>query len=250
LGPFRAGLRIAGLLLAVILAVPIHYLWRLFRLPSPWPRWFLASCGWIAGARRHTIGTPLRRDVFFIANHISWLDVPVIAGGSGTAFVAQDGLEKAPVVGWLCTLNRTVFVSRTDRMGVADQINRVRDALAETWSLAIFPEGTTSDGTQLLPFKSPLMAVLDPPPPGVLVQPVWLDYGAVGPEIAWVGTEPGKDNALRVLARPGSFPVKLHFLEPFDPRAYAGRKAIAAEAKRRIEAAMGIVPQTQPNSSP
>jgi 1-acyl-sn-glycerol-3-phosphate acyltransferase len=76
----------------------------------------------------------------------------------------------------------------------------------------------------------------------VLVQPVWLDYGAVGPEIAWVGTEPGKDNALRVFARPGSFPVKLHFLEPFDPRAYAGRKAIAAEAKRRIEAAMGIVP--------
>lgn len=241
MGSLRAGFRIAGLLLAVLIAVPVHYLWRLFRLPSPWPRWFLASCGWISGARRHTIGTPLKRDVFFVANHISWLDVPVIAGGSGTAFVAQDGLEKAPVVGWLCTLNRTVFVSRTDRLGVADQINRVRDALAETWSLAIFPEGTTTDGTHLLPFKSPLMAVLDPPPPGVLVQPVWLDYGEIGPSIAWVGTEPGRDNALRVFARPGSFPVKLHFLEPFDPRDFGGRKTIAAEARRRIEVAMGIV---------
>ncbi|RHW18281.1 1-acyl-sn-glycerol-3-phosphate acyltransferase [Sphingomonas gilva] len=241
-GTLRAAARIAGFILAVLVAVPLHGLWRLFRLPSPWPRLFLGAIGRIAGARRISIGRPLRRDVFFVANHQSWLDIPLLAGASGTAFIAKDNLEGVPLIGWLCGLNNTVFVSRTDRMGIADQIAKVRAALAEGWSLAIFPEGTTTDGRTLLPFKAPLLAVLDPPPPGVMVQPVWIDYGPNATEIAWVGDEHGKDNALRILARPGGFPVRLHFLEPFDPAAFPGRKAIAAEARRRIERAMGMVP--------
>lgn len=239
MGSLRAGFRIAGLVLAVILAVPLHYFWRLFRLPSPWPRLFLGVIGRIAGARRVSIGRPLKRDVFFVANHQSWLDIPLLAGASGTAFVAKDNLASVPLIGWLCGLNNTVFVSRGDRMGIADQIVKVRGALAAGWSLAIFPEGTTTDGRALLPFKAPLLAVLDPPPPGVMVQPVWIDYGADAGVIAWIGDEHGKDNALRVLARPGSFPVRLHFLDPFEPAAFPGRKAIAAEARRRIEVAMG-----------
>ena len=172
MGPFRAGLRIAGLLLAVILAVPIHYLWRLFRLPSPWPRWFLASCGWIAGARRHTIGTPLRRDVFFIANHISWLDVPVDrrrqrhrlrrAGRAGKGARGRLAVHLEP--------HRVRLADRSHGRRRSDQPRpRCARRNLEPRHLS---EGTTSDGTQLLPFKSPLMAVLDPPPPGVLVQPV------------------------------------------------------------------------------
>ncbi|MFX7942112.1 1-acyl-sn-glycerol-3-phosphate acyltransferase, partial [Acinetobacter baumannii] len=78
----------------------------------------------------------------------------------------------APVIGWLARQNRTVFVSRADRMGVAEQINQLREALAEAWAITIFPEGTTTDGQSLLPFKPSLLAVLDPPPPGIMVQPV------------------------------------------------------------------------------
>jgi lyso-ornithine lipid O-acyltransferase len=144
------------------------------------------------------------------------------------------------VVGWLARLNRTVFVSREDRMNVAEQINMLRDALAENWSVTVFPEGTTTEGNALLPFRTPLLQVLDPPPPGVMVQPVWLDYGRVGPEFAWVGVEHGKDNALRLLARRGSFKLRITFLEPFHPRDFSGRKAIAAEARRRIAAASGL----------
>lgn len=237
----RIGVRAIGIVTILIPLVILHYLWRALRQSSPWPRLFLGWTGWIAGARAERIGTHVRRDVVYISNHISWIDILVIAGASGSAFVAKAEIRAAPVVGWLSTLNRTVFVSREDRAGVGEQIHRLREALADTWSVTIFPEGTTDDGRSLLPFKSSLLKILEPAPPGVVVQPLMLDYGAIGPEIAWLGNESGANNALRVLARAGSFRVGVQFLKPFSPTEYVGRKAIAAEARVRIAAALSAV---------
>ena len=237
-GWLRLIARAAGLLGGLILFVPLHYLFRLLRIGSPWPRLFLGWAARCAGARVARVGVPLRRDVFFVSNHLSWIDILAIAGASGTAFVAKAELRRTPVIGWLCTLNRTVFVQREDRMGVAEQINVLRDALADNWSVTVFPEGTTTDGHSLLPFKTAMLRVLEPPPPGVLVQPVVLDYGTMGETVGWVGIESGLDNAKRLLSRRGSFPLKVHFLEPFNPADFPGRKAIAAESRRRIEEAL------------
>jgi lyso-ornithine lipid O-acyltransferase len=215
-----------------------HGLWRLLRLGSPWPRFFLGSAARIVGARITRYGRPKRRDVVYLSNHVSWIDILAIAGHSGSAFVAKAELETAPVVGWLASLNRTIYVSREDRVGVAEQIERLRAALDEQWSVTIFPEGTTNDGKTLLPFKSSLLKILEPPPAGVVVQPMVLDYGDVGPEISWLGVERGKDNALRVMARRGTFPLGVHFLDAFRPEDFPGRKAIAAEGRSRIAAAL------------
>jgi lyso-ornithine lipid O-acyltransferase len=234
----RVALRFLMLLAAMLVCVPLHYLWRLLRLPSPWPKWFLGAAARIAGARVRILGTPLKRDVFYVSNHLSWIDILALGGASGTAFVAKAELATAPLVGWLAGLNRTVFVKRENRMGVAEQINQLRDALAENWAVTVFPEGTTTDGKSLLPFKTPMLRVLEPPPPGVLVQPVLLDYGDVGEEIGWIGEEAGVNNAKRILARPGSFELRITFLEPFHPRDFPGRKAIAAESRARIETAL------------
>ncbi|MDE2562352.1 MAG: 1-acyl-sn-glycerol-3-phosphate acyltransferase [Sphingomonadales bacterium] len=231
-------LRVAGLVLALLVLVPLHYLYRAVHYGSPFPKWFLYIAARLVGARVRRHGVPLRRDVFFVANHVSWVDILALAGASGTAFVAKAELRAAPVVGWLSTLNRTVFVSRENRMGVAEQINALKEALADNWSVTVFPEGTTTDGQSLLPFKTSMLRVLEPPPPGVLVQPVMLDYGAIAEWIGWIGVESGLDNARRVLARRGSFPLDIHFLEPFDPEPHGGRKGIAAESRRRIEEAL------------
>ena len=71
-----------------------------------------------------------------------------------------------------------------------------------------------------------------------MVQPMYLDYGASAHDIAWVGEETAPNNALRLFTRKGSFEVTLHFLEPFSPADFPGRKAIAAEARVRIESAL------------
>ena len=238
LGWLRIGLRSLGLVLALIVLVPLHYLYRIFAYGSPFPMIFLAIASRICGARVKVVGTPLRRDVFFIANHISWIDILALAGASGTAFVAKAELANVPVVGWLASLNRTVFVKRENRLGVAEQINALREALADNWSVTVFPEGTVTDGQSLLPFKTSMMRVLEPPPPGIFVQPVMLNYGPVAEWIGWTGEESGLDNAKRVLSRKGSFRLELHFLEPFSPEEYHGRKAIAAKARSEIEEAL------------
>ena len=235
----RLTLRALGLLALLIIFVPLHYIYRIFKYGSPFPMLFLRYAGRISGARVRTIGTPLRRDVFFIANHVSWIDILSLAGASGTAFVAKAELAETPIVAWLSRLNRTVFVKRENRLGVAEQINLLREALADNWAVTVFPEGTTTDGQSLLPFKTSMLSVLEPPPPGVLVQPVLLDYGPeIGEDLGWIGDETGLNNVKRVLSRRGSFELRMHFLEPFSPEEFRGRKAIGARARAAIEAAL------------
>jgi 1-acyl-sn-glycerol-3-phosphate acyltransferase len=234
----RLGLRALALAVLLLVFVPLHYLYRVIAYGSPFPMLFLRYAARICGAKVEVVGTHLKRDVFYIANHLSWVDILALAGASGTAFVAKAELAEAPIVGWLASLNRTVFVKREHRMGVAEQINALKEALVDNWSVTVFPEGTTTDGQSLLPFKTSMLSVLEPPPPGVLVQPVILDYGPVAEWIGWIGVEGGVNNAKRVLARKGTFPLRLHFLEPFSPADFVGRKAIGQEARRRIEEAL------------
>ena len=110
----------------------------------------------------------------------------------------------------------------------------VREAIRDTGALAIFPEGTTSDGTGLLSFKSSLLSALDPVPPGIVVQPVLLDYGLDTATIAWVGDEPGLANFLRIMARSDPIRATVHFLPPLAGEALAHRKTIAEAARSAI----------------
>lgn len=238
LGRLAIALRLPVMLAWLALCVILHYLWRALRLHDPWPRRFLGGIGWIAGVDVTVRGEPMHRGSFLLANHVSWIDIPAIAGASGAAFVAHDGLAAFPLLRWLCEMNDTVFVARHDRASVAAQVEQVREAIRDTGALTIFPEGTTSDGTGLLPFKSSLLSALDPLPAGITVQPVWLDYGAQAADIAWVGDEPGLDNFLRILARIRPVSLTVHFLPPLTGDALTNRKTIAAAAREAIVGAM------------
>ncbi len=233
MGTVRLLLRLVALLLALLAALPLHGAWRLFRRPSPWPRRFLAACAWIVGARVRVRGAPPPANALILANHLSWIDILLLADSADAVFVAKGELARVPLVGWLCRLNDTIFVERGDRMAIDAQVAAVREALGAR-PVAIFPEGTTGDGETLLPFKSSLLAAIDPPPPGLVVQPCRIDYGAATRDLAWVGDENGASHAARVLRRRGGFVATLAFADPFAPQ--GGRKKVAAEARARIEA--------------
>lgn len=235
MGELRIWGRSALLLLALIVLVPLHYLFRWIRYGSPFPMFYLRFATRAMGARVKIKGVPLKRDVFFMPNHVSWFDIPVLGGVTGSAFVARAEIAEMRMLGWMARLNRTVFTKREERMTIAEQLNALREAVSDTWSVVIFPEGSVTDGHSLLPFKTSMLRVLEPPPPGMLVQPIVIDYGPVAEWIAWLDQETGISNARRIFARPGTFTVTLHFLDPFDPHDVGGRKAIAAEARRQIE---------------
>lgn len=226
--------RVLWIALPLVALLPLHLVWHILKLPSPWAMLFLRIAARALGAKVKVYGTPLRKDVFFVANHLSWHDIPILGGITGTAFVAQDGVCDWPVIGWLAKLNRTIFVSRTDKHNVSSQVAELREAIAENWSVTLFPEGTTSDGRGLLPFKQSLFATLAPPPKPMMIQPVLLDFGQAGPDIAWLGEETGWDSAWRAFTRPGSYDVGVHYLEPFNPGMLADRKAVCALARARL----------------
>jgi 1-acyl-sn-glycerol-3-phosphate acyltransferase len=235
-GELRIWGRSALLALTMLVVVPLHYLFRLIKYGSPFPMYFLRCAAFVMGARIRIHGTPLKRDVFFMPNHVSWFDIPVLGGITGSAFVSRAEIADMFMLGWMARLNRTVFTRRGAKMDIAETINALREAVADTWSVVIFPEGTVTDGHSLLPFKTSMISVLEPPPPGMLVQPIVIDYGPLAEWIGWMDRETGIANARRIFARPGTFPVHVHFLDPFDPHDFPGRKRIAARAREVIEA--------------
>lgn len=229
--------RIARLIGLVLACLAPHLIARRSG-QSRWPRSFLARAARAAGFDVRIIGTPRLHDVFFAANHLSWIDILAMGGATGCAFISKDDIARAPVVGWLAAQNNTIFIARERRGVISSQIESVRSAIAAHQPITLFPEGTTGNGTTLLPFKPALFAVLLPPPRAILIQPVLIDYAEATDIVVWQEGESGVANALRILGAPGSRTVTLHFLEPFDPSPHIDRKALAAEIRARMLAAL------------
>lgn len=234
----RLALRAAAILAGFLFCVPLHYLWKLLGARSIWPQVFLGFASRCCGLRVRIEGTPLRENVLFAANHVTWLDILALGGATPTAFVARDDVEGWLGVGWAANLNDTIYVVRHARREVRDQADTLRKALAAGRAVTLFPEGTTEGGHEVLPFRPSLFASLFPPLPGVVVQPVALDYGPASGEAAWVGEEGYGINARRILSRAGTIPVTLRFLEPIDPREAGDRKTLAARSQAEVAEAL------------
>jgi lyso-ornithine lipid O-acyltransferase len=215
---------------------PIHILTKALLRRSPWPQWFLAAAAWTIGARVRVKGRRISRHTLLVSNHTSWLDILVLGGSTGSAFVSKDELGH-PLIHWLADQNHTVYVRRTHRKGAKDQAIAVARALERHKPVTVFPEGTTGPGTHLLPFRSTLLEAANFASKEVRIRPVAVDYGPAAAEIGWF-QEPAKNNILRLLRRPGPLPVTVHVLPPLD-RA-GDRKRLAQEARDAIAAKLGF----------
>ena len=229
--------RFTGWLLALLVIFIPHLLCSLLGRRDLVPPLFLALLAWIAGVRTRVIGKPLRH-ALLLGNHISWIDVLVLAGAIRTAFVGHAGLSGHPLLAWLCRQNDTLFITRDQRGTVADQVEQVLERLGHR-RLTIFPEATTSDGLSLLPFRSSLLSAVERLPRDIPVQPFALDFEDVE-EIAWVGDEPGLANFRKIMARTRPVYVTLRFLDPLAGAELTNRKTMAAAAQARIATALGL----------
>jgi 1-acyl-sn-glycerol-3-phosphate acyltransferase len=228
----RAILRIAGLVLLLAILAPVHIASKIVIGRSGWPRRFLSLAARIAGARVTLVGDQPRPGTLIVANHISWLDILILGGATGCAFVSKDQLGH-PLVHWLADQNHTIYVNRSARRQIGEQAAALTSALGRGAVVAFFPEGTVGPGDRLLPFRPPLFAAASGRIP---VRPVVIDYGASATEVSWF-EEPGKDNILRILGRRGVLPVGVHLLDPLAP---GDRKQLAAAASVAIADALGF----------
>lgn len=210
---------------------------------SRWPRRFLGGVAWIVGADVRREGPEPRANELLIGNHVSWLDIPVVAGATGCAFISKAEIADHWFMKWIADQNRTVYVDRADRRGVAAQAEQLRAALHRDRPVAVFPEGTVGDGGQLLPFKPALLSAVAPPPEDVTLRPIAVDYNGCARDLRWAPGEGGVNNFLKVLGRKGRLPVTVRVLEPLP--AMGDRKALARAAHDAIAVALapsGIAP--------
>jgi 1-acyl-sn-glycerol-3-phosphate acyltransferase len=180
------------------------------------------------------LGEPTRPPSLLLANHLSWIDILVLAGATGCAFVSKDDIGH-PILRWLADQNATLYVRRSERGAVRGQASMIAEALRAEQPVTLFPEGTVGPGDALLPFRSSLLEAVALAPANVAVQPVALDYGSAATHISWHG-ESGADNVRRVLGRKGVLPVTVRLLEPLAR--LGDRKQLAASARAAIAGAL------------
>lgn len=176
-----------------------------------WSRGLLGLCG----IRVRIQGEPIRTGpVLWAVNHVSWLDIFVLNVVRATAFVAKQEIRRWPVIGWLAAGADTIFIERGYRHAVHRAGQAMKLRFSREQPVGLFPEGTTSDGFDVLNFYGNLFEPAREP--GVAIQPVALRYYHQGERsalAAFVGEESLLQNLWRVLGTTG-VSVELAFL-PF-----------------------------------
>ncbi|CAN7580016.1 1-acyl-sn-glycerol-3-phosphate acyltransferase [Acidovorax sp. Leaf78] len=148
---------------------------------------------------------PVAGPVMLVANHISWLDIPVMHAGRHCRFVSKSDVKGWPLIGTLATAAGTLYIERSSRRDALRMVKSMQDALGRGEVLAVFPEGTTGDGRDMLPFHANLIqaAVAAQAP----VQPVGLRFadkatGATSFAPSYIGDETLIGSIWRTLSAP------------------------------------------------
>jgi 1-acyl-sn-glycerol-3-phosphate acyltransferase len=192
-------------------------------------------------------GVPDGRPLLLVANHVSWLDVQILNAVCPSRFVAKAETRRWPVCGAIAAGFDTFFLERASLRDAARVKARVAAALAAGQSVAVFPEGTTTDGRTLGRFYAALFeAAIEA---GVSVQPVAIRYpradDSANPAAAFVDDMTFVDSLVRI-AREPALSARLTFAAPIRARTMA-RRDLAALARRRIAEALGF-PAIGPSS--
>ncbi len=248
----RAAFRLARLGLHLLwgaATVAVVYPWARLSLRRALKRRWSAQLLGILGIRTVAVGKTALPPGLLVCNHISWLDIYVINALAPTAFVSKDEVRHWPLIGWLCARTETIFLERTSRAAAQRTRERMAEKLAAGAHVGIFPEGTTTDGSKVLPFHAALFqSAIDA---GACVVPLALSYvdAAGRPSRA-----PAYDGdvtlwqTLWAMARAEGLSAQLRVLSPI-PAAGLDRRHLAHRCRRAITWHLGQAENFIPNPS-
>lgn len=197
--------------------------------------WWSAKMLRSLGMRIEVHGTPSPGARLIVANHVSWLDIMAVHAVCPEArFVSKADVRSWPLLNRLIDSAGTLYIQRESRRDALRVVHRMAEALAAGDTVAVFPEGTTGTGPELLPFHANLLQAAIAA--GVPVQPVALRYAdrdhRFSPAAAWVGDDTLADS-LWALARAEDLVVHLHIVAP-QAAAHADRRALAQHLRELI----------------
>ena len=191
------------------------------------------------------------QNFLFVGNHMSYLEVLALSAQVPSIFVTSVDMGETKLIGLLAELVGAIFVERRNRKQIARDLKKITKALSDGYNVVIYPEGTTSNGEALLPFKTSLLnAALEA---GKDIWPVCTRYLEFNGEpfalhnrdkLCWAGETSFGDHITGLLTSEGS-KIELNFLEPIKVTPESDRHELAARAFAMLSKAYG-----QPLGSP
>ena len=241
------------LLLMPVQFMAVQFDWKLAKyLPIIWHR--LVAI--LIGLRVRTIGKlEEAHPIMIISNHVSWMDIVALSTIAPVSFIAKDEVAQIPFAGLLAKLQRSIFVTRADKYGSANQARQISLRMLKGDIMVLFAEGTTGTGDQVLPFKSSLLGAAqfvakESAGSMVTIQPVSIAYthtcGILNTRrervrASWPGTIELLPHA-GLMIQQGGLDVEISFGQPIEFTAKSKRRAIAdrthAEVKRMYLASL------------
>jgi lyso-ornithine lipid O-acyltransferase len=247
---FRGAAVLAGFFALTVPLMPVQAL--LLRMGSrgarTFPHWYHRQVCRLLGIRIHLDGAVVRdRPVLLVANHTTWLDIPVLSAVAPVSFVAKKEVGTWPFVSSLARLQRSVFVDRTRRTAVGQAAGEILTRLAQGDTIVLFAEGTSSDGNRVLPFMTSLFAAAKPSgestaAPDAVVQTLSAVYTrlhgiplgrADRPGVAWYGDMEMRSHAWSLL-RAGPLDVQIRVGPPVPLASFTDRKELARHSEAQV----------------
>ena len=214
----------------------------------------MARVGWWSARMLHMLGIGLRHQgavhpgpLLLVANHVSWLDILAINAVRPVRFVSKSDVRHWPLLGWLVACGGTLFIERERKRDALRVVHQVADTLRGGEIVAVFPEGTTSEGHGLLPFHANLLQAAIAT--GAPVQPLVLRYrdaqDAVSRSAPYVGDTSLAASVWAVVMAQG-LEAQLR-IEPAEGSRHADRRALSDHLReiiaRRLESGEIISPE-------
>jgi 1-acyl-sn-glycerol-3-phosphate acyltransferase len=247
----RVVLRASALIVLVFGGLALLLIVRLVERPMhgqnrPWTPYItqaVCRCAFIImGMGFHVRGTPMDARGAVVANHTSWLDIFALNAAKRIYFVSKSEVAGWPGIGWLARATGTVFIER-NRAKAQMQTQVFETRLLAGHKLLFFPEGTSTDGQQVLPFKATLFqAFFEPRLRDVIsVQPVTVTYTAppnTDPRFyGWWGDMSFGAHLITTLAPARQGFVTITYHVPHKVADFANRKALASACEQAVRAA-------------
>jgi 1-acyl-sn-glycerol-3-phosphate acyltransferase len=201
---------------------------------------FVCRSAFVLLGMRHTVhGRPMRQHGAIVANHASWLDIFALNACDLIYFVAKAEVRGWAGIGWLARATGTIFITRDGREAAAQKA-LFEARLDSGHRLLFFPEGTSTDGLRVLPFKTTLFAAFFTPHlrESCAIQPVSVVYTAPKGEdrafYGWWGEMDFAGHLVRMLAQRRHGAVEIVFHEPLPVAAFPDRKSLARAAEEAV----------------
>ncbi|ODS24610.1 hypothetical protein AB835_02460 [Candidatus Endobugula sertula] len=241
---------LSTLLLAIwCLVMPlINVVWRLLHIPHLEKCYFVfhSGCCWLFNLRCIEQGEiSTQCPTLFLSNHVSYLDVFVLGRSLPAFFIAKSEVANWPILGSLAKIQNTLFFERNSKK-VRSQLSIMTEHFNQQGNLILFPEGTSTNGESVAPFKSSLLQSVEAAEEDVFIQPVAIAYTrykdkmmdrALRDKYAWYADMPFAPHFFSALGL-GPAEVVITYHKPVLLKDFAHRKECAQYCQQQIALAL------------